>query len=82
MNNLKALRRSLRMTQKSLAEDIGQTISSIGHYESGRRQPDIKTCHQLVVALSKNGERVSIEDIFPDPNSTGNSSSVTSCGQG
>ncbi|WP_314143210.1 helix-turn-helix transcriptional regulator [Buttiauxella noackiae] len=82
MNNLKALRRSLRMTQKSLAEEIGQTISSIGHYESGRRQPDIKTCHQLVVALSKNGERVSIEDIFPDPNATGNSLSVTSCGQG
>ena len=65
MNNLRKLRQSLHLTQRSLADEIGQTISSIGHYESGRRTPDIKTCHQLVEALSKNGERLSIEDIFP-----------------
>lgn len=65
MNNLKALRKSQRMTQKSLAEEIGQTISSIGHYESGRRKPDISTCHQLAAALGKDGRKVTIEDIFP-----------------
>ena len=65
MNNLKILRQSLGMTQKSLAEEIGQTISSIGHYEAGRRQPDINTCHQLAAALAKRGEKVTIEDIFP-----------------
>ncbi|EJO48751.1 helix-turn-helix transcriptional regulator [Enterobacter sp. SST3] len=65
MNNLRELRRSLHLTQRSLANEIGQTISSIGHYESGRRTPDIKTCHQLVEALSKNGKKFSIEDIFP-----------------
>ncbi|MDQ4326116.1 helix-turn-helix transcriptional regulator [Klebsiella michiganensis] len=65
MNNLRKLRQSLHLTQRGLADEIGQSISSIGHYESGRRTPDIKTCHQLVEALSKNGERLSIEDIFP-----------------
>lgn len=65
MNNLRKLRQSLHLTQRGLADEIGQTISSIGHYESGRRTPDIKTCHQLVEALSKDGERLSIEDIFP-----------------
>ncbi|EQA1624854.1 helix-turn-helix transcriptional regulator [Enterobacter asburiae] len=67
MNNLRELRRSLHLTQRGLANEIGQTISSIGHYESGRRTPDIKTCHQLVEALSKNGKKLSIEDIFPHP---------------
>ncbi|BBT89899.1 helix-turn-helix transcriptional regulator [Enterobacter roggenkampii] len=65
MNNLRKLRQSLHLTQKGLADEIGQTISSIGHYETGRRTPDIKTCHQLVEALSKNGKKLSIEDIFP-----------------
>ncbi|HED1420114.1 TPA: helix-turn-helix transcriptional regulator [Kluyvera georgiana] len=65
MNNLRKLRQSLHLTQRGLADEIGQTISSIGHYESGRRTPDIKTCHLLVEALSKNGEKLSIEDIFP-----------------
>lgn len=65
MNNLRELRRSLHLAQRGLANEIGQTISSIGHYESGRRTPDIKTCHQLVEALSKNGKKLSIEDIFP-----------------
>lgn len=70
MNNLRKLRQSLHLTQRSLADEIGQTISSIGHYESGRRTPDIKTCHQLVEVLSKKGGKLSIEDIFP-PSSRG-----------
>ena len=65
MNNLRKLRQSLHLTQRGLADEIGQTVSSIGHYESGRRTPDIKTCHQLVEALSKSGKKFSIEDIFP-----------------
>ncbi|EMM6854020.1 helix-turn-helix transcriptional regulator [Citrobacter amalonaticus] len=71
MNNLRKLRKSLHLTQRGLAEEIGQTISSIGHYESGRRSPDIKTCHQLVEALSKNGKKLTIEDIFPPASGAG-----------
>lgn len=72
VNNLKTLRKSLGMTQKSLAKEIGQTISSICHYESGRRQPDINICHQLATALGRNGAKVAIEDIFPNPDADSN----------
>lgn len=67
MNNLKSLRKNMNLTQKVLAEGIGHTISSIGHYESGRRSPDIKTCHQIVAVLSAHGKQISIEDVFPHP---------------
>lgn len=67
MSNLKGLRESLCITQKQLAKEIGHTASSVGHYESGRRKPDIPTCHLIVSALSKRGPRVTIEDIFPNP---------------
>ncbi|TDT01659.1 helix-turn-helix transcriptional regulator [Erwinia rhapontici] len=69
MSNLKGLRESLSITQKQLASEIGHTASSVGHYESGRRKPDIPTCHLIVSALSKHGTKVTIEDIFPNPES-------------
>ncbi|HHA2250158.1 TPA: helix-turn-helix transcriptional regulator [Enterobacter ludwigii] len=65
MNNLKTIRESLGVTKKMLADSIGQTASSIGHYESGRRSPDIQTCYQLAVYLSSFGGQVRLEDIFP-----------------
>ena len=44
MSNLKKLRIASGLTQCELANSIGQTQSSICHYESGRRVPDIVTC--------------------------------------
>lgn len=67
MSNLKNIRKSMNLTQKQLAELIGQSAASVGHYESGRRSPDIETCHQILVALSNSGKKVSFEDIFPHP---------------
>ncbi|HIG0279541.1 TPA: helix-turn-helix transcriptional regulator [Klebsiella aerogenes] len=67
MSNLKELRLSLRLTQKDLANDIGCTPSSIGHYESGRRIPDVDICHLIADSLSKRGRKISIEEIFPHP---------------
>jgi len=72
MNNLKTIREGLGITKKMLAGSIGQTASSIGHYESGRRMPDIQTSHQLAIFLSSFGDTVKIEDIFPpNPRSEG-----------
>lgn len=67
MNNLKSLRKSLKITQRQLADEIGHTVSSIGHYESGRRMPGISTCHQLSVAFGKFGRKVTVDEIFPHP---------------
>jgi putative transcriptional regulator len=51
MSNLKSIRSKLNITQKQLAAEIGHTPSSLGHYEAGRRVPDIKTCHLIAVHL-------------------------------
>ncbi|HID8404590.1 TPA: helix-turn-helix transcriptional regulator [Serratia marcescens] len=67
MSNLKSLRAQFKVTQKKLAEDIGHSPSSVGHYESGRRTPDVSTCHLITAAFSKYGAKVTIEDIFPGP---------------
>jgi putative transcriptional regulator len=65
MTNLKKLRTERGLTQEQLAKAIGQTQGSVCHYESGSRKPDIPTCHQIAVELSRQGEKVTIEDIFP-----------------
>ncbi|EAW9499893.1 helix-turn-helix transcriptional regulator [Salmonella enterica] len=67
MSNLKKMRLSLRLTQKDLANAIGCTPSSIGHYESGRRVPSVDICHLITDSLSKHGIKISIEEIFPHP---------------
>ncbi|WP_247751206.1 helix-turn-helix transcriptional regulator [Citrobacter freundii] len=53
------------LTQCELAKSIGHTQSSICHYESGRRVPDIETCHLIASALSTSDRKVFIEEIFP-----------------
>lgn len=68
MSNLKSIRSKLNITQKQLAAEIGHTPSSLGHYEAGRRIPDIKTCHLIARALSNRGGKVTVEDIFPYTN--------------
>ncbi|ENY2705215.1 MULTISPECIES: helix-turn-helix transcriptional regulator [Citrobacter freundii complex] len=55
------------LTQCELAKSIGHTQSSICHYESGRRVPDIETCHLIASALSTSDRKVFIEEIFPHP---------------
>ncbi|MFT2793668.1 helix-turn-helix transcriptional regulator [Serratia sp. T13T92] len=67
MSNLRDIREKLKVTQKKLAADIGHSPSSVGHYEAGRRSPDISTCHLIVTALGKYGETLTIEDVFPNP---------------
>lgn len=67
MSNLKKLRVAKGLTQIELANQIGQSQGSICHYESGRRVPDIETCHLIAAALSSEGKKVLIEEIFPSP---------------
>lgn len=68
MSNLKTIRKSINLTQKDLAKDIGHTPASVGHYEAGRRSPDVVTCHLIICALKNRGMDVTFEDIFPHKN--------------
>lgn len=65
MSNLKTIRLGLNVTQRQLAKAIGQTPASVGHYEAGRRSPDIRTCHSIICAFNSLGKKVTFEEIFP-----------------
>ncbi|MER1974563.1 MULTISPECIES: helix-turn-helix transcriptional regulator [Enterobacteriaceae] len=65
MSNLKMYREKVRISQAALAEIIGCTQGAIGHWETGRRYPDLKTCRHLVKTLNKLGAKVKLDDVFP-----------------
>ena len=44
---MKHLRRSRKMTQAQLAEQLGLSASAVGMYEQGRREPDLSVILQL-----------------------------------
>ncbi|MCQ0224443.1 helix-turn-helix transcriptional regulator [Escherichia coli] len=52
-------------TDKTLSRKTGAVQGAIGHWESGRRFPDLKTCRALVECLNKLGAKVSLDDVFP-----------------
>ena len=60
--NIKELRKSLKMTQKDLAQITGLSIGTIQGYEQGRYEPKIETLRLLMDALSCN-----YEDIIDEP---------------
>ena len=49
--NIKKLRKNLKMTQKSLAESTGLSIGTIQGYEQGRYEPKIETIYRIADAL-------------------------------
>ncbi|MEX2953581.1 helix-turn-helix transcriptional regulator [Serratia fonticola] len=65
MNNLKTIRKKAGLTSFDLAREMGCTRGSIGHYETGRRLPDIKVAQRLVASLNNLGAECSIEEVFP-----------------
>lgn len=65
MSNLRKYREALKLSQSALAERVGCTQGAIGHWESGRRQPDLKTCRLLVESLNELGADVQLDDVFP-----------------
>lgn len=44
---LKALRKSQRMTQQTVADKVGITRATLSNYEIDRRTPDLKTLRKL-----------------------------------
>lgn len=65
MSNLRKYREALKVSQATLAELMGCTQPAVGHWESGRRSPDLETCRELVKSLNKLGAKVSLDDVFP-----------------
>lgn len=64
MSNLRKIRETMKVSGRFGRK--GWVYSgAIGHYESGRRHPDLRMCRQLVEALNSFGANVQLDDVFP-----------------
>ena len=60
--SIKRFRREKRMTQKQLAEKLGVSLSAVGMWELGLRNPPAKKLPALAAALG-----CSIDELFAEP---------------
>ncbi|PNH90864.1 XRE family transcriptional regulator [Vibrio diazotrophicus] len=67
MTNLKSVRGELGVTQQALADMVGVSQSAINHYENGNRTVDTSLGWRIVNALNQLGGKLTLSDVFPDP---------------
>lgn len=65
MNRIADERKKLGITQAALAKVCGWTQSRIANYESGIRVPGLNASRHLVMAFSKLGSDVDLDNLFP-----------------
>lgn len=61
-DNLKASRKSLGMTQETLAEKAGVSLFTVQAYEAGRRWPELETLDKIASSLM-----IETSDLFQKP---------------
>ena len=64
MNRLAEKRKTLNISQNTLAKHLGWGQSRIGNYETGRT-PSLSDCRKIVSALNGLGCKCTIDDVFP-----------------
>ena len=70
MNNIKAIRQRLGMTQADFAEAVGVTQGNIGHYECQRQEVSPGVARRLIEFAATSGVTVSFNDIYSEPDSS------------
>lgn len=64
MNNLKAIRAQLKLTQAELAKLIGCTQGNIGHYENKNQTISPEVAIQIISVARERGLEITLEDIY------------------
>ncbi|GGY87815.1 helix-turn-helix transcriptional regulator [Shewanella fodinae] len=67
MQQIRQEREKAGISVKSLAEVINTEVSTVYHYETGRRTPDFNQCWKIVNALNQLGANCTFDDVFPNP---------------
>lgn len=66
MNNIKAIRDRLALTQAALAEGMGCTQGNVGHYEVGQTVPP-HAAKRLIAFAKTLGHAITFDDIYGQP---------------
>lgn len=69
MNNVKAIREKLGLTQAALAEAIGCTQGNVWHYEQGQAIPP-RMAEKLIAHAKSMGHEITFNDVYGAPIST------------
>ena len=64
MNNLKAIRKKLNLTQAEMAKLIGCTQGNIGHYENKNQTIKPEVAQRIVSVAKERGLEITYEDIY------------------
>ncbi|MBO2552619.1 helix-turn-helix transcriptional regulator [Shewanella algae] len=67
MQQIRQVRVGAEISVKDLSKVIGTDVSTVYHYETGRRTPDFNQCWKIVNALNQLGANCSFMDVFPNP---------------
>jgi putative transcriptional regulator len=65
MNNISRERIALKLTQESLAAELGWRQSRLSNYENELRKPSLGDCRRIVDALNKLGGSCCLDTVFP-----------------
>ena len=63
-NNLKEIRKKLKLSQAQLGQLIGRTQSNIGHYENKGQRIPMDVARRIVSAAKFRGITITLEDIY------------------
>ena len=64
MNNLKAIRKHIKLTQAELGKMIGCTQGNIGHYERGGQNLGIEVAKKILAVAKEHGLETSLEYLY------------------
>lgn len=65
-NPVKKIREALNLSQVCFAQKLGKNQSTISHYETGERRPDIPTAQTMLKLANTNGIIKTLDAFYDD----------------